>query len=412
MKTDLDRIMQENNIDVLFITGAAQHNPPMVYFTGTCHVSAGELIKKRGSEPILFHYPMEREEAMRTGLKTVNYNDFSMSALMKEANGDYNEAIALRYKKAFEKAGVTSGRAAVYGNSDVSATYAILKHLERLLPEVKFEGFLNDEILLAARMTKDADEIAHIRAMGKITTDVVGRVADFLTGHKVKDETLVHPDGSPVTVAEVKSNINLWLAEKGAENPEGTIFSIGRDAGIPHSVGTDSDPMRLGQTIIFDIYPCEAQGGYFYDFTRTWCLGYAPDPVHKLYEEVHSVYDKITSELKVGTPFSVYQKRTCELYEAMGHPTPLNTPQTEIGYCHSLGHGIGLNVHEKPFSGMLNASPNDNLVPGTVFTLEPGLYYPDKGMGVRIEDSLYTTPDGKFEILAEFPKELVLSVKG
>lgn len=412
MKTDLDRIMQQNDIDALFITGAAQHNSPMVYFTGTCHVSAGELIKKRGSAPLLFHYPMEREEAMRTGLQTVNYNDYSISALMKETGGDYTEAIALRYKKAFEKAGVTSGKAAIYGNTDVSATYAVLKRLEKLLPDLKFEGFLNDEILLAARMTKDADEIAHIRAMGKVTTEVVGRVADYLTGHKVKDETLVHSDGTPVTVGEVKSKINLWLAEKNAENPEGTIFAIGRDAGIPHSVGNDTDLMRLGKTIIFDIYPCEAQGGYFYDFTRTWCLGYAPDEAQQLYEQVHSVYDQITSELKVNTPFSVYQKRTCELYEAMGHPTLLSTPQTEIGYCHSLGHGIGLNVHEKPFSGMVNTSPNDNLVPGTVFTLEPGLYYPDRGMGVRIEDSLVTTPDGKFEILAEFPKQLVLPVKG
>jgi len=51
------------------------------------------------------------------------------------------------------------------------------------------------------------------------------------------------------------------------------------------------------------------------------------------------------------------------------------------------------------------------LIPGSIFTSEPGLYYPSRGMGVRIEDTYYARPDGTFEILAEFPKELVLPVR-
>ncbi|MPN50877.1 Aminopeptidase YpdF [bioreactor metagenome] len=78
---------------------------------------------------------------------------------------------------------------------------------------------------------------------------------------------------------------------------------------------------------------------------------------------------------------------------------------------HSLGHGVGLNIHEKPFSSTFNPSPNDILAPGAVFTLEPGLYYPEKGMGVRIEDTLVAKADGSFEILADFPKDLILPVK-
>ena len=411
MKTDLDRIMQENGIDVLLINGAAAHNPAMVYFTGTCHVSAADLVRPRGGKPTLFHFPMERDEAAHTGLQTASYSQFPIEQLLKESKGNITEAIALRYKKVFDSLGIDSGTVAIYGNSDIGASFAIMNSLQKMMPGIKFTGFVNDEVLMTARMTKDADEVAHIRAMGKITTDVVARTAEYLTSHKVEKETLVHKDGSPVTIGEVKNNINLWLAEQNAENPESTIFAIGRDAGVPHSAGTPSDPIRLGQTIIFDIYPCEALGGYFYDFTRTWCLGYASDEVLKLYEDVKTVYDKISAELKVNAPFGDYQKRTCELFEVMGHPTVLNTPQTEIGYCHSLGHGVGLDVHEKPFASMINPSPADNLVPGSVFTLEPGLYYPDKGMGVRIEDTVYTTPDGKFEILADFPKDLILPVK-
>jgi Xaa-Pro aminopeptidase len=258
--------------------------------------------------------------------------------------------------------------------------------------------------------TKDAAEIERVRNMGKVTTGVVGRVQDWLSSSPVENDVLMDQDDKPLTIGKVKAKIDLWLAEAGAENPEGTIFSIGHDAGEPHSVGNPADLMRLGQTIVFDIYPCEARGGYFYDFTRTWCLGYAPDEARKLYDEVHSVYDQVYRELEVGKPCEYYQHRTCELFEKLGHPTIDSDPVTEVGYVHSLGHGVGLQVHEAPWFSA-TSSTHDTLTPGQIFTLEPGLYYPDRGLGVRIEDTLCVTPDGKFEIMVDYPKELVLPVK-
>jgi Xaa-Pro aminopeptidase len=214
-----------------------------------------------------------------------------------------------------------------------------------------------------------------------------------------------------LTIRDVKAKINLWLAEHGAENPEDTIFAIGHDAGVPHSSGNPTDVLRLGQTIVFDIFPNEAGGGYFYDFTRTWSLGYATDEALKLYEQVLSVYQTLVSEMEVGKHFPHYQKRTCELFEAMGHPTVMSQPETEVGYVHSLGHGVGLFIHELPSAGML-ASPKDILIPGSVFTLEPGLYYPERGLGVRIEDTYTVTPEGKFTVLGPvFPYDLVLPMK-
>jgi Xaa-Pro aminopeptidase len=117
------------------------------------------------------------------------------------------------------------------------------------------------------------------------------------------------------------------------------------------------------------------------------------------------------AELKVNENFMKYQVHTCELFEEQGHPTLLHTPATEVGYVHSLGHGVGLNIHEKPWASTSSASASDILAPGAIFTLEPGLYYPDKGMGVRIEDTLQVTLDGRFEILVDYPKDLVLPVK-
>jgi Xaa-Pro aminopeptidase len=259
--------------------------------------------------------------------------------------------------------------------------------------------------------TKDEGEVARIRQMGKVTTQVVGRVADYLTGCEVRDdEVLLKEDGSPLTIADVKSRIDLWLAELGAENPEGTIFAIGRDAGVPHSVGTPTDLLRLGQTIVFDIYPCEAGGGYFYDFTRTWSLGYATPAAQKLYDEVKATYDKVTENLDLNAPFKDYQRSVCEEYEKNGHKTPLNTPAPMDGYVHSLGHGVGLNIHERPWSG-LTATEDNILKPGVVMTIEPGLYYPEKGLGVRIEDTYWVRPDGTMEILAEYPYDFVLKMK-
>jgi len=208
----------------------------------------------------------------------------------------------------------------------------------------------------------------------------------------------------------VKTKINLWLTERGAENPEGTIFAIGRDAGVPHSAGAAKDVLRLGQSIVFDIFPCETGGGYFYDFTRTWCLGYAPDDVQALYDDVYSVYRQIMDELEAGKPCPEFQVRTCDLFEARGHPTIQRDPQTQQGYVHSLGHGLGLDVHERPWFRR-EVSPIDRLDPGSVVTIEPGLYYPERGMGARIEDTVWVRPDGGMEVLAGYPYDLVIPVK-
>lgn len=410
MKSDLDALMLQHKVDVLLVNGPAFHNPAMMYMTGGGHISRAELVKKQGETPVLFVGMMEREEAAKTGLPIRLYTDYPYSDQLKEANGDPELAAAITLRKQLTDLGVTRGRVAIYGQLEFGPLFAKLQRVTQMLPELEFTGFVNDPIFNGAMMTKEPSEVERIRKMGKITTEVVGRVAEYLTAQRVENEVLVKPDGLPLTVGDVKSKIDLWLAELGAANPEGTIFAIGRDGGIPHSSGTATDLMRLGQTVVFDIFPCENGGGYFYDFTRTWSLGYATDEVVKLYEQVHQVYQDLIAGLKVNQNFQEVQNRTCDLFEGMGHPTIRSQPSISEGYIHSIGHGLGLKVHEMPFSG-LSATPADKLAPGTVFTIEPGLYYPSRGMGVRLEDTLYTRPDGTFEIMVDYPYDLVLPVK-
>jgi len=410
MKSDLDTLMQSHNLDAILVIGPGQHNPPMVYLTGGGHLTHADLVKKRGEPPVLFCASMEREEGARTGLTTRNIDDYRIEELLKQYNGDQVQALCARYQQMFADLGLASGRVAIYGNIDAGRAFGVFSALQRALPGIELVGETGDSMLLNAMQTKDEQEIERIRGIGKIATKIIGNTADFITSHAVKDELLVHKDGTPLTIGQVKSRIDLWVAEYGAENPEGTIFAMGHDAGVPHSTGNASDPLRFGQTIVFDFYPCEAQGGYYYDITRTWCLGYATDEALALYEDVLYVYRQVRSQLRLNAACRDYQALTCDLFEARGHPTPRSHPLTTDGYVHSLGHGVGLYIHELPFF-RLNGPEQMRLAPGVVITVEPGLYYPEKNLGVRLEDTLWVRPDGVFEVLADYPQDLVLPMK-
>lgn len=412
MKSDLDALMQARNLDAILIFGDAEHNPSMYYFVGGGHVSGALLIKKVEKEPVLFYNDMEREEAAKSGLKTVSFSEFPIAEFEEQANGDRLLANALRYKKILSEYGLSGGRLAMFGKVEFSFLFGVMKKLMQLMPEVEFIGEgMADSVILRAMETKDDVEVARIRQMGAVTTAVVKMVQDYLTSCDVReDEVLLKEDGNPLTLGEVKGKISLWLAERGATEVEGTIFAIGRDAGIPHSLGDPKDLMTLGKTIVFDIFPAEVGGGYFYDFTRTWSLGYATPEAQALYDQVHGIYNKVIENLDLNASFIDYQRMTCEYFESKGHRSPLNTKAPLDGYVHSLGHGVGLNIHERPSSGL--TASNDNLLkPGVVVTIEPGLYYPDKGMGVRIEDTYWVRPDGKIELLAEYPYDFVLPMK-
>ncbi|MGC8856192.1 MAG: M24 family metallopeptidase [Anaerolineae bacterium] len=411
MKSDLDSLMQANRLDALLVLGSAENNPPMYYLTGGGHISGATLIKKRGEAAVLFCNDMERDEAAKTGLNVRSYNLYPWKDLLHEANGDEVLATALRLKRMFEDLGV-KGRVGVYGRTEISGVFAMLNHLQRLAPQLELVGEAPmDSVFIRAMETKDETEVARIRHMGQVTTEVVRLTAEYLTSRPVdKNEVLLREDGQPLTVGDVRQKINLWLAERGAVPAEGFIFAIGRDSGVPHSTGNPQDVIRLGRTIVFDIYPAEQGGGYFYDFTRTWSLGYATPEAQELYDQVWQAFQIVLENLDLNVPFRNYHKMVCEFFEAKGHKTPLSSAAPLEGYVHSLGHGVGLNIHERPFSG-LQTGDDQCLLPGVVITIEPGLYYPEKGMGVRIEDTLWVRPDGKIEILAEYPYDFVLPMK-
>jgi len=414
LKTDLDRLMAERKYDAVLVLGPAAHNAPMYYLAGGVAVGKDTvLIQKRGRAPVLFVNAMERDEAARSGLRVVT--KFRYRQILREAGGDTAQALVRYFGQMLAEAGVGAGTVAVFGQQDAGAAYRLLDTLNRADLGVRLVGDPGLTILERAAATKDLDEVRRIRSVGRRTLAVVADVQEFLTSHRARDGYLVGKDGARLTLGDVKRRINLKLAEAGLVDAEGgTIFAIGRDAGVPHSRGNPRHPLALGKTIVFDIFPAEPGGGYFFDFTRTWCLGHAPDHVLEAYEAVRAAHAQALRTLKPGAPCRDYQRATCALFEARGHATIQTDPATTSGYVHSLGHGLGLRIHEAP--SLADTEGNTGVLePGAVFTVEPGLYYPDHprgGFGVRIEDTVWLDPRTlRFEVLAKYPVDLILPVK-
>jgi Xaa-Pro aminopeptidase len=365
------------------------------------------VIKKRGQEPVLVCSPIEREEAAASGLTVVNMAKYELLSVLREKE-DRLAAYVELYRRMFTDLGV-SGQVGFYGMADQGRAWVLLNALQSQLEGIEVYGDFDVTLIDAARATKDAAEAQRMREVGRRTCDVIARTVEFLRSHRVKDEVLVQADGTPLTVGRVHEEIDRFIAEQRLEDPEGFIFSIGRDAGIGHSKGTPGDVLALGKTIVFDIFPREAGGGYFADVTRTFCLGYAPPEVEKAYRDVYECQVQLLEAYQVGADARRYQRMTCEFFESRGHPTIASDSKTEVGYVHSIGHGLGLAVHEEPRFSDVPAN-TDVLRPGHVFTCEPGLYYPDRGFGMRIEDDVWIDSEGEVHVLTDFPKDLVIEV--
>jgi Xaa-Pro aminopeptidase len=136
--------------------------------------------------------------------------------------------------------------------------------------------------------------------------------------------------------------------------------------------------------------------------TRTFVKGTPSDEIADWYELTQEAKRAAFDALEPGATGADVHDAVCDVYEDAGHPTLRSDERTETGFIHSTGHGVGLDIHEGP-----SLSPRgDELEPGHVVTVEPGLYDPEVG-GVRIEDIAVVTEDG-YENLTDYPEELVV----
>ncbi len=408
MKADLDRLMAERALDALLIFPGENEDPYRTYLSNGAQHS-GLVIKRRGDTPLIIVRGMERDEAAQSSLPVYTYDDFGYGELMRAHKDDLDAITAAWYHRIFEEFGV-GGKIGVYGVTDLNIalrTLHILGHTFGDALEFVTEP-ARETVFDRAYETKDGDELARLRDVARRTSAVMRTARDWLATHRAAEDVVVGADGSPLRIGDVKRYVRGLLHAQGLQDPEGMIFAQGRDAAVPHSKGADDEPLRLGATIVFDLFPREP-GGYFHDMTRTWCLGYAPPEVQAAYDAVMAAFSRSQEMCTPGLSTSQVQHMVCELFEAAGHPTVLHTPSTSDGYIHTLAHGVGLNVHEAPYFPTF--SDRYTLQAGNVFTIEPGLYYPERGYGVRIEDTVCLNEAGELEVLTACPYDLVIGLE-
>lgn len=404
MKQDLDLAMADMGLDAFVLTGDATLDPDVFYMTNGALLEGAMIMKKRGEAPVLIHSPIEQHAAEQSGLALINRQRWDFRAILSRFP-DRFDAMVEYQRQILSDLGV-QGRVAFLGKMDAGYAYRFIGSLLRAMPAIQPAAEF-ESIFERVRQTKDAAEITALRQVGEKTTQVVQAVVDLIQRQAVRQGILVKADGQPFTIGDVKAFMRAQFFDLGLLDDGTTIFAQGADGADPHHTGNDAEALRLGSPIVFDIFPKDQRSGYYHDMTRTFCIGYAPPHVQAVYDTVLGAFDAAVAALRVGEASGVYQTLVCDYFEARGYTTIRQDRMTTRGYNHSLGHGLGLQVHEAP---ILNDMPGFSapLLPGAVITIEPGLYDAEAGYGVRIEDTFFADAQGAWHSLSPFPKNLVI----
>jgi Xaa-Pro aminopeptidase len=228
------------------------------------------------------------------------------------------------------------------------------------------------------RLVKDHDEIAMIQSAGV----VAGAAFCYVLGY-------IHPGQ---TEREIASCIDYFLRSRGDGPPAfETIVAAGERAAMPHGCATPVE-VRSGQLVVMD-FGARCQG-YMSDMTRTVCVGRSDAMQRRVYEIVLEAQLGAIDLIRPGVIAGQVDEAARRVIAEAGYGD---------NFTHSLGHGVGLNIHEAP-----RLAPKEGLIlkAGMIVTVEPGVYIPGWG-GVRIEDTVLVTETG-CEILTPVTKDFMV----
>jgi Xaa-Pro aminopeptidase len=203
----------------------------------------------------------------------------------------------------------------------------------------------------------------------------------------------------PLTSEKLRAIINTAIIQSGGLASH-TIVAGGKQGCDPHEQG--HGVLRANEPIIIDVFPRSQKTGYFGDITRTVVKGRPSEGVRKLYHTVERGQEIAFERMKNKVPGREVHKQIQDFFQQEGYKTGRKHGRMQ-GFFHGTGHGLGLEIHESPRMG---PNSTDVLHTGHVVTVEPGLYYPDLGGGVRLEDVALITTNGprnltKFEKVLE-----------
>ena len=230
--------------------------------------------------------------------------------------------------------------------------------------------------IAALRLVKSADEIDNIRKAIEITISGV--------------EKLMENAKPGMKEYELEAYFDFVCKSKGAKDfAFKTIAAAGENATVLHYVDNDTE-MKDGDLILFDL---GAQYKYYNaDISRTFPVnGKFTERQKEVYNAVLKVNEEIINSIKPGVKYVDINNKATDLLAEACINLGLITDKKDVRkyYFHSIGHSLGLDTHDIE-------TPHRNFIfePGVVFTVEPGLYIPEEGIGIRIEDDVLVTENG------------------
>lgn len=272
-------------------------------------------------------------------------------------------------------------------------------HLDRIRRE-GIELTVDQAMFDARRRVKSISQLEGIRRAQRAAEAGLTTGIAILRTASNNDGTL-WLDGEALTVEHVKRAVSVTFAQHGC-TAEAFVVAPGPQGAGGHDMG--HGPIPFGVPVVFDLWPRDDISSCFADMTRTVVAGPASDQVREWHRVTREALAAATAFVRAGVECRDVFDVVCDIYELAGLPTQRTKPAGQVlnsGFFHGLGHGVGLEVHEGPYLGLLPGGP---LLAGDVITLEPGAYDPAIG-GVRLEDLVLVTDDG-CEVLTKFPYEL------
>lgn len=335
-------------------------------------------VKRLGERGMLVIPQMEHERAVRE----------SIAAVVTRADAGYLEYI---------KAGESRWRAAAHMIADLAAGPILAPATFPLALAREFEQFhpvMLDATGVVERMraVKTPEEIEHIRSVQRATETAMERGIALIRSSNQKEDIL-YRDDQPLTAEAIRTEIHTTLLGLGCRGMD-TIVSCGPDTALPHNLGTG--PLKGNEPIVIDIFPQDELSGYHADMTRTVVKGEPSLEIQEMYEAVRDAKTLSASQVRAGVLGADLYQAVVEFFEERGYESSTQ------GFIHSLGHGVGLEVHEEPSLGPRGGE----LVAGNVITIEPGLYYPGVG-GVRLEDMGAVMETG-FDLFTQYEEKLII----
>ena len=380
MRGDLDAILAEKGAESLLLYSESFKNSNMYYLTKFLAPDPFIFFKKVDTDPVIVVNQMEYPRAQKQSIvKDVrSYFDYKYLEVVKTAKEPHLGTMKFIANVTKKELGADT-KVCVPHNFPAMA--ADILREEGLTIKPMFD------IVEKARETKDADEINEIRAVQAVAEEVTAEAIDLIANADVDANGILIVKKEPLTVGKVKSFLGHQFLDHGFVMEEDIIVACGPKGSDPHYFGDPQDVLKANQPIILDICPRSVQKRYWTDMTRTIVKGKASDKVRKMFNAVLEARNASIDAIQAGTLGSNVYNVCCDVLEKAGYETTRGGKQITRGLTHSLGHGVGLDIHEVPRMSELYKFP---LKEHNIVTVEPGLYDPDVG-GLRIEDIVKVT---------------------